>query len=129
MPEIGPLEILVVAVVALIVFGPTRLPDMARQVGRAMAELRRQANDLRSEFETSMKVEDEKPAPPIADGSTTPKASTAPDSATAEAPPIAEGLAPQMPHVHKGTTTELGYRTSPPTPSEEAAAKPDDERA
>jgi Tat protein translocase TatB subunit len=128
MPQIGPLEILVVAVVALIVFGPTRLPEMARQAGKALAELRRQANDMRSEFETSMKVEDEKPAPPpVAEPA--PKASTDTDSAAAEAPPIAEGLAPQMPHVHKGTTTELGYRTSPPTPSEEAPAKPDDERA
>lgn len=54
MPQIGPLEILVVGVIALIVFGPERLPQMARQVGRAAAELRRMATDVRSEFRTGL---------------------------------------------------------------------------
>lgn len=51
MPSLGPLEILTVLVVALVVFGPTRLPEIARTVGKTLAELRRAANDLRSEFE------------------------------------------------------------------------------
>ncbi len=50
MPQIGPLEILVVGVIALIVFGPKRLPELARSVGRALAEFRRQATKIRSEF-------------------------------------------------------------------------------
>ena len=53
MPSIGPLEILVVGVVALIVFGPERLPQIARSFGRALSEFKRQANDIRSEFESS----------------------------------------------------------------------------
>jgi sec-independent protein translocase protein TatA len=38
--NISPLEIMVIAVVALIVLGPARLPEMARSVGRGMREFR-----------------------------------------------------------------------------------------
>ena len=38
--NISPLEIMVIAVIALIVLGPARLPDMARSVGRGMREFR-----------------------------------------------------------------------------------------
>ena len=40
MPNIGPLEIVVVLVIALIVLGPRRLPDFGRSVGRGLRELR-----------------------------------------------------------------------------------------
>ena len=59
MPQIGPMEIMVVAVVALIVFGPRRLPEIARSVGRALNELKRQATDIRSEFEAGLDLSDE----------------------------------------------------------------------
>ena len=39
--QLGPAEILVVLVIALLVFGPTRLPEVGRQVGRAMREIRK----------------------------------------------------------------------------------------
>ena len=47
---IGTPEILVILVVALIVLGPTRLPDAARQVGRAVAELRRMSSGMQAEL-------------------------------------------------------------------------------
>ncbi|HEU4481364.1 MAG TPA: Sec-independent protein translocase protein TatB [Actinomycetota bacterium] len=57
MPQIGPLEILVVGVIALIVFGPNRLPDIARSVGKALNEFKRQANDIKSEFREGLDVQ------------------------------------------------------------------------
>lgn len=63
MPQIGPLEILVVAVIALIVFGPQRLPEIARSIGRTLADLRRTAGEFRAEFESGMNAQDE-PDPP-----------------------------------------------------------------
>jgi|SRR5215470_8180896 len=50
MPSLGPAEILVVLVVALLVFGPDKMPDMARQAGRAFREFRRVQQHLRSEI-------------------------------------------------------------------------------
>ena len=38
--NISPLEIMVIAVIALIVLGPQRLPEMARSLGRGMREVR-----------------------------------------------------------------------------------------
>lgn len=74
MPSLGPLEILVVAVLALIVFGPERLPEIARTLGRTLNELKRMASEVRTEFEAGMnldEVEDEPeepdPAPPLSD--------------------------------------------------------------
>ncbi|MFN2389186.1 MAG: Sec-independent protein translocase protein TatB [Actinomycetota bacterium] len=59
MPQIGPFEILMVAAIALIVFGPQRLPEIARAVGKGLAEMRRMATDLRDEFEAGLEVDDE----------------------------------------------------------------------
>ncbi|MDQ3941387.1 MAG: Sec-independent protein translocase protein TatB [Actinomycetota bacterium] len=56
--QVGPLEILVVAALALIVFGPQRLPEMARTVARAIGELRRMAQEVKTEFETGLDDED-----------------------------------------------------------------------
>jgi sec-independent protein translocase protein TatA len=38
--QIGPLEVLVVLIIALLVLGPQRLPDVARSVGKGMREFR-----------------------------------------------------------------------------------------
>jgi sec-independent protein translocase protein TatB len=47
---IGTPELLVILVVALIVLGPERLPEVARMLGRAMAELRRATSGLTDEL-------------------------------------------------------------------------------
>jgi sec-independent protein translocase protein TatB len=60
---IGPLEILVIVILVLLVFGPERLPDLMRQAGRGVRRLRefyvKVAKDLRTEltpFEEEIKV-------------------------------------------------------------------------
>jgi sec-independent protein translocase protein TatA len=40
MPNIGPMELVVVLVIALLVFGPKRLPDLGRSLGTGMREFR-----------------------------------------------------------------------------------------
>ena len=45
--SLGPAEILVVLVIALLVFGPTRLPEVGRQVGRTMREFRKFQETIR----------------------------------------------------------------------------------
>jgi TatA/E family protein of Tat protein translocase len=44
---IGPMELMAILVVALLVFGPKRIPELARTLGRGLAEFRRASNDLR----------------------------------------------------------------------------------
>lgn len=68
MGSIGPAEILVVLVVALIVLGPNRLPDAARSLGRAVNEVRRVTSGLQSEvreaFAEAPPSYPERPPPP-----------------------------------------------------------------
>jgi len=54
MPQIGPLEIAVVLLIALLVFGPNRLPDLARQVGGALRELRKIQHNLKADLHEMM---------------------------------------------------------------------------
>lgn len=57
---IGFTELIVIAVVALVVVGPKRLPDVMKQAGRFFVQMRRTANDVRSTFETVVRdAEDE----------------------------------------------------------------------
>jgi sec-independent protein translocase protein TatB len=100
MPQIGPMEILVVGVIALIVFGPQKLPEIARSIGRAASELRRMAGDVRDEFEAGINLEDREekhgdeeeqdeveggdPAPKAEDGDPSSNADEAPTSTAAQ---------------------------------------------
>ncbi|MBI2370580.1 MAG: twin-arginine translocase subunit TatB [Deltaproteobacteria bacterium] len=49
---IGMPELIVILVVALIVLGPNRLPDVARAIGRGMAEFRRATNEIKETLES-----------------------------------------------------------------------------
>jgi sec-independent protein translocase protein TatA len=40
MPNVGPLELIVVLIIALIVFGPKRLPELGRSLGKGIREFR-----------------------------------------------------------------------------------------
>lgn len=62
MPQVGPFEILVVMVLALIVYGPEKLPEIARTVGKALADFRRVVDDAKGEFEAGLRFdEDDEP--------------------------------------------------------------------
>jgi len=61
---IGMPELLVILVVALVVLGPKRLPEVARALGKAMAEFRRQTTDIMDEFQVQAMLEDEPPKHP-----------------------------------------------------------------
>lgn len=58
MPTVGPMEILVILLVALIVFGPQRLPEMARKVGAGLTELKRLQEELRGELDDMLRMDD-----------------------------------------------------------------------
>jgi len=61
--NIGPTELLVILVIALLVFGPKRLPEIGRTIGKSMREFRRASEEIRDEFRFDLDAEDE-PAPP-----------------------------------------------------------------
>jgi Tat protein translocase TatB subunit len=52
--NVGTPELLVIVVVALLVLGPTKLPDAMRQVGKAVGELRRLSSGFQAELRDAM---------------------------------------------------------------------------
>ncbi len=52
--SIGGPELIVIFVVALLIFGPRKLPELGRMIGRGLGEFRRAATDLRTTLDTEV---------------------------------------------------------------------------
>ena len=59
MPQIGPLEILVIFVVALLVFGPKEIPEVGRQAAKGWREVQRFQASLRRDLDEVLRDDDE----------------------------------------------------------------------
>ena len=65
---IGMPELLLILAIALIVLGPKKLPELARALGKGLAEFRRATDELKDEFhKMEHQVEDSSPAAPTND--------------------------------------------------------------
>ena len=52
--NIGPTELLVILLIALVVFGPKRLPEIGKTVGKSLREFRKATDDIKSELNLSV---------------------------------------------------------------------------
>jgi Tat protein translocase TatB subunit len=91
---IGMPEMIVIAVIALIIFGPRKLPELGKSLGKSLAEFKRASNDLKNTLEEEIRTEELQEArksaqiPPTVstptavttepEGETTPRESTTP---------------------------------------------------
>jgi Tat protein translocase TatB subunit len=57
--SIGTSELLLIGLIALIVFGPRKLPQFARTIGKTMAEFKRAGQEFRSTWEREVTLEEE----------------------------------------------------------------------
>jgi TatA/E family protein of Tat protein translocase len=86
--NIGPMELIVILLLALIVFGPQRLPEIGRTVGKGLREFQRATRDIRGEIEGALKEEPESAS--TYRRPTEPKASSGPDQNGGERPAAGE---------------------------------------
>ena len=57
---IGLPELIVIAIIALLVVGPKKLPDLAKSLGKGLSEFRRAADDVTENIKETLKPEDVK---------------------------------------------------------------------
>lgn len=58
--SIGMPEMIIILVIALIIFGPRKLPELGRSLGKSLAEFKRASNELRATLEEEIRIEDQK---------------------------------------------------------------------
>jgi len=105
---LGPLglpELLVISVIALFIFGPRKLPELMRSLGKSLAEFKRASNDLRNTLDEEIRLEETRVDPP-----------RPPSRPTAAVP---DPHAPGEPHIHGDATPPQGD----PLPTSETIAR------
>jgi sec-independent protein translocase protein TatA len=58
--SIGMPELIIIFVIALIIFGPRKLPELGRSLGKSLAEFKKASNELRSTLEEEIRIEEQK---------------------------------------------------------------------
>ncbi len=101
--SLGVPELLLIFVVILIVFGPRRIPEIGRTLGKALGEFRKATDDLKSTIEREVRLEElKKVTPPTLESIITPfesvsrnEPSGAPAPAAPETVPAVDPAAPR----------------------------------
>ena len=57
--SIGMPELIIIFVIALIIFGPRKLPELGRSLGKSIAEFKRASNELKSTLEEEIRLEEQ----------------------------------------------------------------------
>ena len=73
MGNIGVPELIIIFTIALIIFGPRKLPELGKSLGKSLAEFKRASNELKNTLDEEIRLEERKsqdrqqpPAPPVA---------------------------------------------------------------
>jgi TatA/E family protein of Tat protein translocase len=90
--SIGMPELIIIFVIALIIFGPRKLPELGRSLGKSLAEFKRASNELKSTLEEEIRFEEQqqrveasRPTPqPSAEAAAAPAASPMATASPAE---------------------------------------------
>ena len=92
--SIGMPEMIVIGIIALLIFGPRKLPELGKSLGKSIAEFKRASNELRNTLEDEIKTEqlegerksaEMAPPPTAAPSAPAPQADAAPAAPRADA--------------------------------------------
>ena len=94
--SIGMPELLIILTLALIIFGPRKLPELGRSLGKSLGEFKRASNELRNTLDEEIRIEEERstrPARPVSPAEPAPVAAGATDETQDETVPRDSGHA------------------------------------
>jgi len=74
--SLGMSELVIILVIALIIFGPRKLPELGRSLGKSIGEFKRASNELKSTIEEEIRVEETRKPEAPADVPAAPPANT-----------------------------------------------------
>lgn len=89
LPNIGPLELIIILAIALLIVGPGRLPEMGNAIGRTIREFRKASSDI---TDAASGDSDARAATPVTPADSAP---TPPNTLSGEAKPNTTTLAPE----------------------------------
>jgi sec-independent protein translocase protein TatA len=115
--NIGPAELMVIFVLALLVFGPKKLPEVSRQIGRGIREFRRASDQIQGEIHGALNLDDdEAPDDDSEDASQAAPAETSEDTTIISANGHSAGGAKAVPESTDGAgPTDDGNAEGPAT--------------
>ena len=94
--SIGMPELLIILTLALIIFGPRKLPELGRSLGKSLGEFKRASNELRNTLDEEIRIEEEhstRPARPVTPAEPAPVTAAATDETQDETVPRDSGHA------------------------------------
>jgi sec-independent protein translocase protein TatA len=84
--SIGMPELIIIFIIALIIFGPRKLPELGRSLGKSLAEFKRASNELKNTLEEEIRLDEQRSSMDAAKAAEAARAATqAPVTATAQA--------------------------------------------
>jgi sec-independent protein translocase protein TatA len=94
MPNIGPIEIIVVLLILLVIFGPKRIPELGRSVGQGMRNFKESVTGRERDEPRQIEAEQGAPGNATDEGAATAPAATTPSPAEPAATPAEPTSAP-----------------------------------
>src|SRR4029450_8590067 len=83
--SIGLTELIIIFVIALIIFGPRKLPELGKSLGKSLAEFKKASNELRNTLEEEIRIEEQKTEAAKQEEQKTEKPSSSPTTPQSEA--------------------------------------------